>query len=336
MTYKITVLPGDGIGPEVMDATTKVVEATGLDIEWDRQLLGGEAFLQTGELLPQETIHSIKTNKIAIKGPTATPSGAGHRSLNVSLREEFDLYANLRPVRSMPGVKTRFSDTPIDLIVVRENLEDLYIGEEKKIPGGFEAISRFTAAECERISRFAFGMAREKGRKKVTVVTKPNILKMTHGLFQDTALRIGRDEFPEIVSDAYIMDNFQMQLLQHPERFDCLLFPNLFGDLASDLCAGLIGGLGFAPGANIGPRYAIFEAVHGTAPDIAGKGIANPTALILSSALMLDHLGEPEAAERIRRAIDCVLLEAKVVTGDVNPQVRASTDEFAEAVCKKL
>ncbi len=329
---RVTVLKGDGIGPEVVSEAIRVVDATGVAIDWDYQLLGAGA----GEdPLPQKTIESIDMNRIALKGPTATPTACGYRSVNVRLRERFQLYTNVRPVHTMPGVKTRFSDVPIDIFVFRENLEDLYIGEERRIKNGFEATARFTACGCENIARYAFNFANTQHRKKVTIVHKANILKQTHGLFREVAMRVAHD-FPNIECNDLIADNFMMQLIRNPERFDCVLLPNLFGDLASDLCAGLIGGLGFAPGANIGYDCAIFEAVHGTAPDIAGRGIANPTAIILSAAMMLDHIYQHDAAARIRKAIDAVLRDGTCVTGDVKPGHGVSTKRFTDAVIAKL
>src|SRR3989338_3259735 len=327
-THTVTVLPGDGIGPEVTAATMLVLNATGVPIVWEHQSIGLSAFEATGEFLPETAIAAVKKNKVGLKGPTGTTvGGGGHRSINVALRKEFDLYFNVRPVQSMPGVVTPFPG--VDLIVFRENAEDLYIGEERTyfVNGKrvAEAISRITEVGCERFARRAYTYARAHGRKKMTIVHKGNILQDTHGLFLEIARKVS-GEFPDIATEDLIADNFGMQLVKelwhNPRRFDCLLLTNMFGDLFSDVCAGLVGGLGLAPGANIGYEYAVFEAVHGTAPDIAGKGIANPTALILSAAMMLDHLGEVAAASRVRRAVEAVLREGVTVTGDINPRSR--------------
>lgn len=340
-TYHVSVLPGDGVGPEVMAETKRVVDATGVSIVWEEALVSLAALDATGSLLPESTIASIEKNRVALKGPTGTPLGEGHRSLNVTLRERFDLYANVRPIRSMPGVVTPFPG--LDLIVFRENSEDLYIGEERYVDAErqiAEAISRITRKGSERIARFAFEYAKRCGRHKVTIGHKANILKLTHGLWLKAVREVAKTYTPKIEVEELIADNLGMQLVMRlsrdPRRFDCLLLTNFLGDLFSDICAGLVGGLGFAPGANIGEHYAIFEAVHGTAPDIAGKGIANPTALILSAAMMLDHLGETDAALRIRRAIDLVLTEGNWVTRDVNPNRWCKTSAFAEAVIAKL
>lgn len=329
MTHRVTLLPGDGIGPEVMDAAVKILEATGVPFSWEPFDFGA-----AGGLSPA-IIKSIRTNRVALKGPTATPIGEGRRSLNVQLREEFDLYANVRPIASVPGVKTRFSDVPIDLVIFRENLEDFYVGQETETPEGARAAAVFTKAECERIARFAFEYAMRHGRRKVTIVHKANILKLGHGLFLNTARAVA-EGYPRIECNDLIADNCLMQLVMRPERFDCLLMPNFLGDLASDVCAGLIGGLGFAPGANIGDEYAIFEAVHGTAPDIAGKGIANPTSLILSAAMLLEHIGREDAAERVRSAVYAVLKEGVTVTADVNAGSASSTQQFADAVVARM
>lgn len=331
VTHHITLLPGDGIGPEVMTATVQVLKATGVSFNFDIHSFGES----TGGKLPQSVINSIEANRVALKGPTATPTGEGHRSLNVQLRERFELYANVRPVHTVPGVRTRFSDTPVDLVIFRENLEDLYVGRETVFEGGASALAVITREHSERIARYAFEYAKQHGRRKVTVVHKANILKETHGLFLRTAQVVAK-EYPSIECNDFIADNCFMQLVTRPERFDCLLLPNFLGDLASDICAGLVGGLGFAPGANIGNEYAIFEAVHGTAPDIAGKGIANPTSLILSAAMLLDHLGEVEAAARVRVAVYGVLEEGVTVTADVNPAAASSTWQFAEAVASRV
>ncbi len=327
MARKVTVLPGDGIGPEVVNATIKVLNATGIPFEWDWQRYNPIPTSPLGE----NVVRSIVESKLALKGPTATPVGEGHRSLNVTLRENFGLYANVRPVKTMAGIKTRFSDLLIDIVVFRENLEDLYVGNEEASGTGAQAIARFTKQGCRRIARYAFEYARRNGRKKVTIVHKANILKKTHGLFLDIAREVG-GKYPNIACEDLIADNCFMQLIRNPERFDCLLLPNFLGDLASDICAGLVGGLGFAPGANIGEDTAVFEAVHGTAPDIAGQGIANPTAMILSGAMLLEHIGETDAARRVEKAVALLIREGRRVTKDVNSELYVSTDEFASAV----
>ena len=332
----VTVLPGDGIGPEVMKSTIRVLEAVQAPFAWDVQRLG--------EIVEDETTNweaelrvsyaarkSITNNKLALKGPTATPLGTGHRSLNVELRKMFALYANIRPVKTMPGVKTRFSDLPIDLVIFRENLEDFYIGEERGSQESATATSRMTWDGSARIAQCAFEYAKKHKRRKVTVVHKANILKKTHGLFLGAAKDVA-GYYPGVECEDLIADNFMMQMVRNPERFDCILAPNFLGDLISDLAAGLIGGLGFAPGANIGEQVSVFEAVHGTAPDIAGKGIANPTAMILSGAMILEHTGYADQAGRIRHAIDAVLLEGRSVTGDVSRTNPVSTEVFTEAV----
>jgi isocitrate dehydrogenase (NAD+) len=336
MTHRVTVLQGDGIGPEIIASAVDVVSVvTRNSIEFDWENIGERAFQITGELLPKKTLASIENNKVAIKGPTATPQGEGHRSLNVQLRETFDLYAGVRPVRSISGVKTRFSDVPIDIIVFRENLEDLYVGEEKMVNGVAEAISRFTRGECERIARYAFEYAKRKGRSKVTVVGKTNILKLTHGLFAEVAKGIA-SRYPSIEHEYMNSDNCLAQLVLNPQRFDCILAPNFLGDHISEVCAALVGGVGLAPGANIGFDYAIFEAIHGTAPNIAGQGIANPTSIILSAAMMLDHLQMKKEADRIRAAVYRVLAEGKTVTKDVNPVSGVSTQTFTTAIIEIL
>lgn len=339
--HYVTVLPGDGIGPEVLAATQKVVDATGVLIVWEEALIGLAALASTGSLLPSSTIDAIARNRVAIKGPTGTPIGEGHRSLNVELRERFDLYANVRPVRSMPGVTTPFSG--IDLVIFRENSEDLYIGEERygdadeKVA---EATSRITWRGSERIARFAFEYAIAHDRSRIAVGHKANILKLTHGLWLRAVREVAKAYAPGVAVEELIADNLGMQLVMRlsrdPRRFDCLLLPNFLGDIFSDICAGLVGGLGFAPGGNIGEDCAIFEAVHGTAPDIAGQGVANPTALILSAAMMLEYLGESDAALRVRRSIDLVLTEGRYVTRDVNPNCWISTSVFADAVISRL
>ncbi len=332
MSYTVTLVPGDGIGPEVTSAAVRVLEATGVVFEWDTEPAGIVALGTHGVPLPEATLASIRRHRVALKGPTETPIGTGHRSINVELRKTLDLYANVRPVRTLPGVKSRYSD--VDLVVVRENTEDLYSGlEHEVVPGVVESIKIITAKASTRIAEYAFGYARTHGRKRVSAVHKANIMKLSDGLFLDCCREVAK-RFPEVRYDEIIVDNCCMQLVLDPSRFDILLLENLYGDIVSDLCAGFIGGLGLAPGANIGERGAIFEAVHGSAPDIAGKNLANPMALILSGALMLDHLGEHAAANRVREALNAVLLEGRVLTRDLGGT--AGTTEIAEAIAKQV
>lgn len=300
MKHRITLFEGDGIGPEITHELKRVFKALDLDIEYDEYLIGQRAFEKYGVLIPKEAIESIERNKIAIKAPVTTPIGTGFKSVNVQLRLLFDLYVNFRPSKSIKGIKTKFDD--IDIIVFRENTEDLYVGDEYEIEDGFVAKKIITRNNSERIIRFAFEYAKNYGRKKVTCVHKANILKKTDGLFLSIFNEI-KKEYPEVISDDKIIDNMCMQLVTNPSQFDCIVAPNLYGDILSDLISGLVGGLGVAPAANIGDDIAIFEAVHGSAPDIAGKGLANPTALLLSSVLMLEHLGEEQKAEILRHAI---------------------------------
>ncbi len=330
MSYPVTLIPGDGIGPEVTAAARKVVEATGIEFEWDIQEAGGDVIEKYGTALPDSTLESIRKNGVALKGPVTTPIGKGFHSVNVQLRKELRLYANYRPAKSMPGVESRYKD--IDLIVIRENTEGLYSGlEHEVIPGVIESLRVITYEASERIVRFAFETARHYGRKKVTAVHKANILKMSDGLFLDVARLVARD-YPDIELEDYIVDATAMRLVMRPESFDVLVMENLFGDIISDLTSGLVGGLGVAPSANIGTNCAVFEAVHGSAPDIAGQGIANPTALILSAALMLRHLKQLEEAEAVEKAVWQVLTEQKTITGDLGGT--ASTQEYAEAVAE--
>jgi isocitrate dehydrogenase (NAD+) len=332
MSYTITLIPGDGIGPEVMAAAVRVLSATGIDFHWETEIAGASAIGEHGTALPPRVLASILKNKVALKGPTETPVGTGHRSVNVELRKQLDLYANLRPVKTLPGVKSRFEG--VDLIVVRENTEDLYSGlEHVVVPGVVESIKIITEKASTRIARFAFDYARSKGRKRVSAVHKANIMKLSDGLFLDCCRKVAQD-FPEVKYDEIIVDNACMQLVLDPTRFDTLLLENLYGDIVSDLCAGFIGGLGMAPGANIGEAGAIFEAVHGSAPDIAGRNLANPMALILSSAMMLDHLGELDPARRVREAVYAVLAEGRKLTRDLGGT--AGTTEIAEAIAARV
>jgi isocitrate dehydrogenase (NAD+) len=328
----ITLIPGDGIGPEVTSAAVSVIRATGVDIRWESYAAGAEALGTHGDTLPQALLDSIKRNKIAFKGPLTTPIGEGFASSNVRLRKELDLFANLRPIKSLPNVKTRYED--VDLIVVRENTEDLYSGlEHEVVPGVIESLKIITERASTRIAKFAFEFARREGRKQVMAIHKANIMKMSDGLF----LRCFRDvakDYPEIEAKDLIVDNACMQLVVNPNQFDVLLLENLYGDIVSDLGAGLVGGLGVAPGANIGEDLAVFEAVHGAAPDIAGRGIANPTAMIRTSVMMLQHLGEREAATRIQTALEKVLAEGNVLTRDLGG--KATTHEYTEAIIHAL
>jgi isocitrate dehydrogenase (NAD+) len=332
MTHKVTLIPGDGIGPEVVGATVSVVRAAGVKIEWESFVVGAEAMSRYGDPLPNDLIESIKRNKTALKGPVITPVGTGFVSSNVRLRKALDLYANLRPIKSLKGVKSRYED--VDLIVVRENTEDLYSGlEHEVVPGVVESLKIITDRASRRIAHFAFDYARREGRKKVTAIHKANIMKMSDGLFLNCFREVSK-EYPEIEADDLIVDNACMQLVIDPNQFDVLLLENLYGDIISDLGAGLVGGLGVVPGANIGEEIAVFEAVHGSAPNIAGRGIANPTALIQTAVLMLKHLSEREAAERIQASLEKVLAEGQVLTRDLGGQ--ATTIDFTEAIIRSL
>jgi isocitrate dehydrogenase (NAD+) len=331
-THEVTLLPGDGIGPEVTEAAVRVIEASGVKIEWDRVEAGGEVIAKYGTAVPEPVLQSIRRRGTALKGPITTPVGEGFRSANVTLRQNLDLYACVRPVRSLPGVATRFVD--VDLIVVRENTEDLYSGLEHRVaPGVVESIKVVTERACLRIARYAFALARRLGRDKVTAVHKANIMKLTDGLFLECCRRVAR-EHRDVQFGDVIVDNCAMQLVRDPSQFDVLLLGNLYGDIMSDLCAGLVGGLGVVPGANIGDEVAVFEAVHGSAPDIAGKGLANPTAVILSSVEMLRHLGEVTAAKRVEAAVHATLDQPALRTRDLGGQ--ATTDEFTNAVIARL
>jgi len=332
MKHVITLIPGDGIGPEVAEAVVRIFKVAGLDIDWDRHDAGVIAFEKTNETLPVSLLDSIKRNKVALKGPVTTPIGQGFTSVNVGLRKALDLYANLRPVRNLPGVQSRYTD--IDLVIVRENTEDLYAGlEHEVIPGVVESLKIITERASTRIARFAFEFARRYGRKRVTAIHKANIMKLSDGLFLDSTRKVARD-YTDVLYDERIVDAACMHLVMHPEKLDVLLLPNLYGDIVSDLCAGLVGGLGVVPGANLGTEVAVFEAVHGSAPDIALKNLANPTALLLSALMMLDHMGERETSVRIRSALDTVLTGGAVRTRDLGGS--ASTTEFADAICQQL
>jgi isocitrate dehydrogenase (NAD+) len=332
MSYRVTLIPGDGIGPEVAGAAVRVLEATGLSFAWETENAGTAVLGAEGTALPQRVLDSIQRNTVALKGPTGTPIGTGHRSVNVELRKRLDLFANLRPVESLPGVRSHYEG--VDLIVVRENTEDLYSGlEHVVVPGVVESLKIITERASTRIARYAFEYAKTHGRKRVTAVHKANIMKLSDGLFLDCCRAVAED-FPGVAYDELIVDNCCMQLVLDPTRFDVLLLENLYGDIVSDLCAGFIGGLGMAPGANIGEACAVFEAVHGTAPDIAGKNLANPIALVFSGAMMLDHLGEHAAADRVRRAVKAVLAEGSRLTRDLGGS--AGTTEIAEAIASRV
>lgn len=332
MKHTITLIPGDGIGPEIVAATVRTIEATGVEIEWETHIIGAQALEKYGHTIPEDTITSIKRNKVALKGPLTTPVGKGFTSVNVGLRKELDLYANVRPVKALPNVPCRYPE--LDLVVVRENTEDLYAGlEHVVVPGVVESIKIITDKASTRIAKYAFEFARDNGRKKVTAVHKANIMKLSDGLFLECFYRVAKD-YPEIEAVDMIVDNCCMQLVMRPDQFDVLVLENLYGDIVSDLCAGLIGGLGLAPGANIGEIGAVFEAVHGSAPDIAGQGIANPTAMMLSAIMMLRHIGEGDAADRMRQAMLDVFAEGKYITKDIGGT--AKTADFASAIIAKL
>jgi len=359
MAHKVTLIPGDGIGPELADAAKRCIEATGVKIEWEHADAGEEALQQTGSLLPEPTLESIKRNKVALKGPITTPIGTGFRSVNVAIRHALDLYACVRPAKSYKGVRSRYQD--IDLLIVRENSEDLYAGiefeegkpETKELIGQIEAGSKkkirpdsgisikpISISATTRIAKFAFEYALKLGRKKVTAVTKANIMKFTDGLFLKTAREVAKQYEGRIIFEDTLVDNMAMQLVQKPENFDVLLLPNLYGDILSDLFAGLIGGLGIAPGANIGDNMAVFEAVHGSAPKYKGLNKTNPTAMILSGMLMLRYLKEDQAADRLEQAVQDVIAEGRFVTYDLKP-VRTDpsavgTKEMADAIINKL
>jgi isocitrate dehydrogenase (NAD+) len=332
MTRTITLIPGDGIGPEVTAATVRVLEAAGAEIEWERHASGYEALALHGDPMPQEVLDSILRNKVALKGPITTPVGKGFRSVNVALRKALVLYANLRPVRSLAGVPARFED--VDLVVVRENTEGLYSGiEHEVVPGVMESLKIISAVASTRIARFAFEYARKQGRKRVTTVHKANIMKLSDGLFLECCQKVGA-EYPDLVADDKIVDNMCMQLVVNPHRYDVLLCENLYGDIVSDLVAGLVGGLGVVPGANIGEKAAVFEAVHGSAPDIAGRNLANPLALIRSAVLMMQYLGEDAVAARIEGAIAKVVSGRRLLTRDLGGS--ATTTEFTEALVAEI
>jgi isocitrate dehydrogenase (NAD+) len=358
VAHKVTLIPGDGTGPELTEATRRVLEATGVEFDWDVRQAGVDVMEEAGTPLPEETLASVRANKIALKGPITTPIGTGFRSVNVALRHELGLYACLRPCKSYPGVRSRYDQ--VDIVIVRENTEDLYAGieyeagtpeaeqviaelnslQKKQITAGSGiSVKPISRAGSERIIRFAFDYAREHGRKRVSCITKANIMKFTDGLFLDTFRDVAKD-YPEIEPWETLVDALCMGLVQRPEEFDVLVLPNLYGDIVSDLTAGLVGGLGVAPGGNIGPDSAVFEATHGSAPKYKGLNRVNPTAMILSGKLMLDHLGERDAAARLEAAVASVIAEGKSVTYDLKPSrddpTAVGTSEYADAIIEKL
>jgi isocitrate dehydrogenase (NAD+) len=332
--HTCTLIPGDGIGPEVAEAAVRAIDATGVDISWRRVELNEAIILESGKALPQHVLDSLNETRVGLKGPVTTPVAGGFQSVNVQLRKALDLFANVRPVKTLPGVKTRFQDVVIDMVIFRENTEDLYSGlEHEVVKDVVTSLKVITRTASERIARYAFQYARKNGRKQITAIHKANIMKLADGLF----LRCSREtaaQFPEIQYRELIVDNASMQLVVRPETFDVLLLPNLYGDIVSDLAAGLVGGLGIVPGANMGEHHAVFEAVHGSAPDIAGQGKANPTAMMLSGVMLLTHLGETAAAGRLQASVEAVYRDGKSLTGDVGG--KASTSEFTDAVLRQL
>jgi isocitrate dehydrogenase (NAD+) len=333
MAHRVTLIPGDGIGPELAEATRRVLEATGVAFDWEYQEAGEAMIAEHGTPLPEAVLESIRRNKVALKGPITTPVGGGFRSANVTLRQALGLYANVRPARSMKGLETRYED--VDLVIVRENTEDLYIGIEHMVgPDAAESIKIITRAASERIARYAFEYAIANDRRKVTAVHKANIMKLSDGLFLESCRTVAADYEGRIEFEDRIVDNMCMQLVQKPDLYDVMVLPNLYGDIVSDLCAGLVGGLGVAPGANIGTEAAVFEPVHGSAPKYAGLNKANPTALILSGVLMLRHLGEQAAAVRVETAIREVIADGRRTTYDLGGD--AGTSQFADAIIERL
>jgi isocitrate dehydrogenase (NAD+) len=329
---KLTVIPGDGIGPEIMTQVIRVLKHVHAPFEYEEHQAGEIALAKLGDLLPQNTVDSINKNRLAIKGPTTTPVGGGHKSINVTMRQKFDLYANVRPVRSLPGVQCVCSD--VNLTIVRENTEDLYAGIERMVDENTaESIKRITRRGSERIARYAYDLAQKTGRKQVAIVHKANIMKMSDGLFLKVAQEVGW-QYPNIATKDVIVDNACMQLVTRPQQFDVIVTENLYGDILSDLCAGLVGGLGVVPGANIGEKAAIFEAVHGSAPDIAGQNKANPTALLQSAVMMLQHVGEHGKADSIMKALITALSDINARTGDLGG--KGTTQSFTDAIIQKL
>jgi isocitrate dehydrogenase (NAD+) len=332
MAHKVTLIPGDGIGPEVSQAAVRILEATGVKFEWESFAAGAEAYAKYKEYIPKELLASIERTRVGLKGPVTTPVGGGFPSINVALRQHFELYANFRPIRNLPHIPTRYPD--VDLIIFRENTEGLYSGiEHEVVPGVVESLKIITEKASTRISRYAFEYSRKNGRKKIHAIHKANIMKLSDGLFLKCSRNVAK-EYPEIIYAEHIVDNTCMQLVMNPYQYDVLLMENLYGDIVSDLCAAFVGGLGLVPGANMGDECAIFEAVHGSAPDIAGKNLANPTAIIRSGLLMLRHLGEHEAALKIRNALEKVYRHKGKLTRDVGGQ--AGTSEFADAIIREI
>ena len=330
--HTITLIPGDGIGPEVTDAVVRILDAAGMNITWERFDAGADSYAKTGEYIPQALYDSIERNKVALKGPVTTPIGGGFKSINVTLRKKFDLYTNFRPIKNLPGLDTRYPG--VDLIIVRENTEDLYTGLEfEVVPGVIQAIKVITKKGSTRIAEYAFAYARKFGRKKVHAIHKANIMKLSDGLFIRCTKKIS-EQYPDIEYAEHIIDNTCMQLVTNPYQYDVLVLPNLYGDIVSDLCAAFVGGLGLVPGANLGAEHAIFEAVHGSAPDIAGQDKANPTALLQSAVLMLRHIDEGDAADRIQTALEAVYGARQSLTRDVGGN--SGTRAFADAVIAAL
>src|SRR6202051_3228610 len=332
MTHKVTLIPGDGIGPEVTKATVRILEATGVKFEWETFAVGAEAYEKLGEYIPKELTESIERTRVALKGPVTTPIGGGFPSINVALRKQFELFANFRPIRNLPSVATRYPD--VDLVIVRENTEGLYSGiEHEVVPGVVESLKIITEKASTRIAKFAFAYARKNQRKKIHAIHKANIMKLSDGLFLRCCRNVAKG-FPEITYGEHIVDNNCMQLVMNPYQYDMLVMENLYGDIISDLCAAFVGGLGFVPSANLGDSCAIFEAVHGSAPDIAGKNLANPTALLRSALLMVRHLGEFDASTQIRNALEKVYRHHEKLTRDIGGQ--AGTSQFADAVIEEM
>jgi isocitrate dehydrogenase (NAD+) len=332
MAHKVTLIPGDGIGPEVVGAAVRILEATGVKFEWESFAAGAQAYEKFGEYIPQDLTDSIERTKVALKGPITTPIGGGFASINVTLRKRFELYANFRPIRNLPHIPTRYPD--VDLIIIRENTEGLYSGiEHEVVPGVVESLKIITAKASTRIAKWAFRYARANHRKRVHCIHKANIMKMSDGLFLRCTREVAK-EYPEITYGEHIVDNTCMQLVTNPYQYDVLVLENLYGDIISDLCAAFVGGLGLVPGANFGDEIAVFEAVHGSAPDIAGKDLANPTAVLRSGLLMLRHLGEHDAAWKIRNAIEYVYRDKKNLTRDVGGT--ASTTQFTDAIIQAM
>ena len=332
MSHKVTLIPGDGIGPEVTDAVVRILEATGVKFEWESFAVGADAYEKTGEYIPKDLIASVERTRVGLKGPVTTPVGGGFPSINVALRKKFELYANFRPIRNLPHIPTRYPD--VDLIIIRENTEGLYSGlEHEVVPGVVESLKIMTEKASTRIAKFAFEYARKNNRKKIHAIHKANIMKLSDGLFLRCSRAVAKD-YPEITYAEHIVDNTCMQLVMNPYQYDMLVMENLYGDILSDLCAAFVGGLGFVPSANLGDECAIFEAVHGSAPDIAGKNLANPTALLRSALLMVRHLGEHDASTQIRNALERVYRHPEKLTRDVGGQ--SGTSQFADAVIEEM